>query len=359
LNLSISAPSNIALIKYIGKASIKKPSTNMAKDSFGNFIKNLSKKDQKIFASKNLSINPSLSYTLNHFITKVEITESSKDQWSAFKKNPFKNPLYTTNKKISFDHQITISDQKKFLEFFIFLKKIFQIPGHYTIYSQNNFPLAVGAASSASSFAALTQASYQLALHYSPLKNQLKNIKFSDLALLSRLGSGSSCRSFCSPWCLWDNHKIKVFKSPWKKLEHQLVLTDLQAKKTSSRKAHEIIKTSPHFKNRSKRAKKRFLLLSEAFNLKDWSQCFKISWEEFLDMHSLFETACPPLEYQTKKSKQILNFIQHFWKKNQDGPLITMDAGASVHLLYRPDQSELKNKLSQVLSDYLVLSSMQ
>ena len=37
--------------------------------------------------------------------------------------------------------------------------------------------------------------------------------------------------------------------------------------------------------------------------------------------------------------------------EKRDGPLVTMDAGPNIHLLYRPDQAELAR---QFKSDYLV-----
>ena len=323
------------------------------------FNKHLSKKDKEVLYFKNLSLNTSLSYTLNHFVTKVQIEESNKDSYSPFNKNPFQdNKLYSSSKEIQFESKLSEQAQKKFLAFFQFLKRCFLISGNYTIFSQNNFPMAIGAASSASSFSALTLATYKLAKDRSSIKNQIKTLQTEDLAYLSRVGSGSSCRSFFSPWCVWSRKQVKALTSSWNQLLHQLIIIERQAKYISSTQAHQMVKTSPHFKNRTDRANKRMKNLSEALNKKDWEKCFKICYEEFLDLHLLFETAKPPFKYKTNSSQKALDCLNEYWKDNKDGPLITMDAGANIHLLYRPDQYKQRDKIINLLSDYVVLSSV-
>ena len=119
-----------------------------------------------------------------------------------------------------------------------------------------------------------------------------------------------------------------------------------------------MVKTSPHFKNRSDRAKKRLKSLSQALNRKNWKKCFHICYEEFLDLHSLFETAKPPWKYKKDSTQKVLDCVNDFWKNNKDGPLITMDAGANVHLLYRPNQQNQREKIKSLLADFSVLSSL-
>ena len=354
MSWSATAPSNIALIKYMGKADHQLSSLP---DQY--ITGHLSKKDKWDFYFKNQSLNPSLSYTLSHFVTTVRIEESGEDNWSLFNENPFQNRrLYSFSRKIDFNNEVSASAQKRFLDFFQFLKRFFLIPGHYTIFSQNNFPTAIGAASSASSFSALTLAAYKLARDRSALKEKTNNMTIQDLAHLSRVGSGSSCRSFFSPWCIWTNQKILPFETSWKRLLHQLIVVDFQAKEASSTKAHKMVKTSPHFKNRSDRAKKRMESLSQALNRKNWKKCFQICYEEFLDLHSLFETAEPPLKYKNDSTQKVLDYVNDFWKNNKDGPLITMDAGANVHLLYRPNQQKQREKIESLLANFAVLSSL-
>ena len=322
----------------------------------------LSKADEEKLWFKNLAVNASLSYTLKHFVTTVQIDSGNgKDKWQAFKENPFKNKkFYHSSKPIYLDSSLSEIEQKKFLDFFNFLKRFFLIPGYYTISSQNNFPKSIGTASSASSFSALTLATYKLAREKSTLKpEKLKSIKAQELAHLSRTGSGSACRSLFVPWCLWEGYKIHSFECSWNDLFHQLVIVDSKDKKIDSTQAHQRVKTSPQFNERVDRAHKRLHSLKSSLNLEDWRKCFQLCYEEFLDIHSLFESSKPPFSYKTSATQKILKEIVHFWKQHQDGPLITMDAGSNVHLLYRKNQQEHKEEISQKLSSYsIVLSSL-
>ena len=55
-------------------------------------------------------------------------------------------------------------------------------------------------------------------------------------------------------------------------------------------------------------------------------------------MHKLFETASPPFSYTHSHLIKTLDYLKNYWNNKRDGPLVTMDAGSSVHLLFREDQ---------------------
>ena len=387
LSWSAISPSNIALIKYMGKVdhpcnqSSKQNKANSSESiqttqlqkppetTFSQYLhipidlgSHLSKTDEENLWFKNLAVNASLSYTLKHFVTTVQIESGDgKDKWQSFKEDPFKNKkLYHSSKPIHLNSSLSQMDQKKFLEFFIFLKRFFLIPGYYTVSSQNNFPKSIGSASSASSFSALTLAVYKLAREKSSLKpEKFKSIKAQELAHLSRVGSGSACRSLFAPWCLWEGYKIHSFECSWNRLLHQFVIVDSKNKKIDSTQAHQRVKTSPQFAQRADRANKRLHALKASLNLEDWKKCFQLCYEEFLDIHSLFESSKPSFSYKTEDTQKILKEVVHFWKQRQDGPLITMDAGSNVHLFYRNNQQEHKKEIFQKLSSHFtVLSSL-
>ena len=131
-----SAPSNIALIKYMGKSD---------------FI-------------NNRPTNVSVSYTLDELktfvrIKKVDSPDDLTDTWNPFLRSDLL-PIKLSEKGNS-----------KFLAFFQILKKEFQLNGFYQIESANNFPSDCGLASSASSYAALTKAAHAIYC----LNNQLVN----------------------------------------------------------------------------------------------------------------------------------------------------------------------------------------
>ncbi len=308
MSWTASAPSNLALIKYAGK------------------------KDKS-----NIPLNASLSYTLDHLITKVRITktEGPADTWKALEdKDILKIPL-------------SRQGINRFLNFFGFLKKVFHVPGFYLVESGNNFSADVGLASSASSFCALTQASYKMALDFSVMPEEVRKYSPVCLSKVSREGSGSSCRSFFRPWALWEGEGACKMDLPFSKLTHQLIMTDHKKKPVSSSLAHEKIVQSPLFKGRVQRAETRLKDLLPALKEQDWKACFKISWEEFQDLHQCYESV--GIMYQNDKSREVLKKLKVFWKKQGDGPIVTMDAGSAVHLLYRPDQKKLANHISLLL----------
>ena len=180
-----SAPSNIALIKYMGKVN----------------------------TADNSPCNSSLSYTLEHLRTFIRIQKTdglTADQWKPFERSDLR-PIELSEK-----------GRVKFLNHFAVLKKEFGIEGFFEIQSANNFPSDCGLASSASSFAALTAVTHKWAVE----NKGLKPYSETQLALLSKKGSGSSCRSLFSPWSVWSKETVSSVELPVRNLKHQVILCD-------------------------------------------------------------------------------------------------------------------------------------
>jgi diphosphomevalonate decarboxylase len=301
-----SAHSNIALIKYMGKLPI----------------------------GKNVATNPSLSYTLPHLTTTVTLQQSEQD---TFLPLPYKDiPLHLSDKAM-----------QRFVSHLDFIKKTYDFDGHFHITSSNNFPHSSGLASSASSFAALTQCAIEAIFDiknepYPPILEQ---------ARLSSKGSGSSCRSFFSPWAIWDNQLISSVDMPYPTLIHQVIMIEDKPKTISSSQAHEAVLSSPTFNGRIERAKARLISLTQALQSQNWADAIDITFEECMDMHTLFHTAIPPFEYMNAAAKEALALLTTYRKKYNDAPLITMDAGPNIHLLYHPNQPDTQTLLTQMLID--------
>lgn len=295
-----SAPSNIALIKYMGKTD----------------------------TVNNRPTNSSLSWTLNNLRTFVRIKQNSElkaDQWSALKRNDLR-PI-----------ELSSTGKAKFLDFFAKLKVEFKLSGFFEIESANNFPSDCGLASSASSFAALTLAAHQFSgARYLP----------KELARISQKGSGSSCRSFFSPWALWHAQGAEEIQMPIKELKHMVILCDETVKSVSSSQAHVQVLTSDLFKGRPDRAADRLQKLITALRKPEteWKNIFEICWNEFWDMHTLFHTSSPAFMYLNGDGFTALSEILKMWHQDGDGPLVTMDAGSNIHLLFRTNQPETYNQ---------------
>jgi diphosphomevalonate decarboxylase len=283
-----SAPSNIALIKYMGKQP----------------------------EGRNQATNPSLSMTLSEFRTAVEIEktgETGPDTWA---------PLAGSA-------PLRAESTKRFVDFFTRLKTECEITGAFRLSSGNNFPSDAGLASSASSFAALTMAAHQA---FSELTNRpLPNPE--EQARVSRTGSGSSCRSFFSPWCAWEGDSIRSVPSKLADLTDLVAVIDTGFKKISSSAAHQRVQTSPLFEGRAARAVKRQSDIKAALAQGDFQRTAEISWAELWDMHSLFHTCDVPFFYFSPLTVSVLRWSETCWEKTGSGPITTIDAGPNVHLL--------------------------
>jgi diphosphomevalonate decarboxylase len=321
-----SAPSNIALIKYMGK----------------------------IEEAGNRPTNSSLSWTLEDLRSFVVIThrpDLTEDTWAPLKR-PEMAPMDLSAKSVG-----------RFLIHFQNLKTEFGVHDFFQIESGNNFPSDCGLASSASSFAALTMAAVDLFAKMGNSKAQ--NATLADQAELSRRGSGSSCRSFFGPWALWYQDGVRPVEFPSRPLHHQVIIVEDAVKAVSSSEAHRRVSTSPKFLDRPQRAERRLAQLMDVFRegcekTEVWKQAFGIVWDEFQDMHELFETSVPAFSYRTAKTHDALDYLADIWEREGDGPLVTMDAGANVHLLYREDQKPLAARIREHFAkDLQVFTSSQ
>ena len=302
---------NIALIKYMGK-----------RDS-----------------GRNVSVNPSLSYTLPHLKTTVVVSDavSGPDRWEYLSR--------AGNVAL----RLSPEGERRFLGYVRKLCDLWDHPQSVLVRSANNFPADAGIASSASSFSAATKAVAALLRRHETA---------AQLARLSRAGSGSSCRSFFAPWCMWDGDTIDALDFPVGDLLHMVVIVDGGRKSVSSSDAHLRVTTSPRFAGRQDRARVRMGQLLDALTHSDWRSAYEISWAEFQDMHELFHTSDPPFRYRTPVSDRILQECADLWAMHRDGPIVTMDAGPNVHLLFRQDQKAMMSQVRERYSpSHRVLSS--
>ena len=302
-----TAPANIALIKYMGKS-----------DDLGN-----------------LPTNDSLSYTLTSCLTKVELTLKTmgcEDSWSEL-----------CDETYPYKPWLNIQNQQRFIQHLDRIKCYFEASDYaFNIRSANNFPSSCGIASSASSFAALTLCAAQALCEL----NNCTMPTMQALAMLSRQGSGSSCRSFLQPWSYWSakDNSVTAPIFPYNQLLHSVFIVSKHKKSVSSSLAHRRVLTSPLFADRPARAKARMTLLLQALHNKEWPHMYELCHSEWQDMHALFTTCSEPFDYLQDQSRIVIKYFEDLWQRIGDGPLVTLDAGPNVHVLFRPDQFDQQQR---------------
>jgi len=288
---TVKSHPNIALIKYWGK------------------------KDPEL----NIPSNPSLSFTLSKAHTILSVEKNSTSTEDIFHLNNDKIDL-SKNKKLS--KQIRL------------LKNYYQIDIPLFFESSNNFPMSAGIASSASAFSALTCAFHAFKNGSQTLQNDLENAdKAKEISRLSRLGSGSACRSIYPAWSYWEEE----YAIPLHPLEHwpmhdSIVLFSEKPKAVSSSQGHLSAQTSPLFQQRMQTLPNRILQLKQSILDKNTLSFFQIIEEEALEMIEIMKTSKDKICYLNQHS---LKFIENMLKipyKNREFAF-TFDAGANAHVI--------------------------
>jgi diphosphomevalonate decarboxylase len=339
----VRAPSNIALVKYMGKSV--RPGDE----------------------GRNIPENSSLSMTLSNLCTFVELrtahTEEGKIDWVP------EIPAGARGEVPKLDEK----GIEKFVRHFELCReragaiarerridldptRMARASFGAELRSANTFPHSAGIASSASSFAALTLATFA----YFARDPAMFQARFRvdaelrrSLAALSREGSGSSCRSFEGPFVSWTGERAVSLSSHLPRLSDLVIVVSAGEKKVGSSEAHRRVRTSPHWEGRVARAEKRHGELIAAISKGDFPGLSAIAEADFRDMHQLFETASPAFSYFVEGTEKVLEFLEN----EVDGTVaVTMDAGPNVHLIVPQSQeAHWKEKLTRAFPEYPVM----
>jgi diphosphomevalonate decarboxylase len=342
----VRAPSNIALIKYMGK----------------------------IGASAHLPENASLSMTLDRLATWVEIESSPAPparaptvrllpQAPRVRADRLRVPDLSEAgraKVIRHVERVRASAREILPAFGL---ESAESGRDLVLRSANTFPEASGIASSASSFAAITLATaYACAREPEAFgrafasRPELKRA----LARVSRQGSGSSCRSFEGPFVLWEGENAFSVPSALPPLRHFVILISESAKEVSSSEAHERVKTSPLWQGRVLRAESRLAALLRAVEQGELVSVARLAWQEAWEMHSLFHTSAEPFSYWQPGTMGALRWLAPFVREGGAPPIVTLDAGPNLHLIVPETQSPLwTERLHERFGTSAVLSDTQ
>ncbi|KAF9654025.1 Diphosphomevalonate decarboxylase [Thelephora ganbajun] len=301
---TVSAPVNIACIKYWGK------------------------RDTKLI----LPTNSSLSVTLDQDHLRSTTTSRAdpsftKDRlWlngveEEIKPNSRTATCITEMKRLRANLEAKNPNEPKLSQF------------HVHIASKNNFPTAAGLASSASGFAALVKS---LATLY-----QLPSTP-SELSLIARQGSGSACRSLFGGFVAWemgsspdgsDSLAIEVAsREHWPEMHALICVVSDDKKGTSSTSGMQrTVETSALLQYRIKHVvPERMKLVSEAIKTRDFNTFAKITMQDSNQFHAVALDTEPPIFYMNDVSRAIISLVVEYNR-------VSVDAGGPIKAAYTYD----------------------
>jgi diphosphomevalonate decarboxylase len=327
LTATWKSPSNIALIKYWGKKDVQIP------------------------------CNPSLSFTLSNSFTETTVK-------IALKKGSERDIQFYLgeDKKDSFLPKI-----KSFLDRIINICPFVE-DYDFIINSQNSFPHSTGIASSASGMSAL-------ALCICDLDNKINGVSnynndfYNKASELSRLGSGSACRSIFPELVMWGKSKYisegnnrygveikKNIHQIFKSYQDTILIVDGSEKSVSSTIGHNLMKSNPFSEQRFIQADDNLNLLYKAMQEGDLQEFIRITELEALTLHALMMSSNPYFTLMRPNTLAIIEKIFDYREKSQCPVCFTLDAGPNIHLLYPEKHKEeviswIKSEIAPLLEN--------
>jgi len=320
-----SSPSNIALIKYWGKNENQTPK------------------------------NTSISFTLSNSrtITTLELNRKNKVD------NNILFDVYYKDRKIEeFRPKIDLFF-RKILEYCSYLKGY-----SFKITTENTFPHSSGIASSASGMSAL-------ALCIMSLEKDLDSTMeeeyfFKKASFLSRIGSGSACRSVFGGINIWGKHtKIKQstdlysinypydFSNDFLEYNDTILLVDTKAKKVSSSAGHKLMNNHIYADKRYNTAQENVIKLKCILEKGDLNSFANLVEEEAMMLHALMMTSKPSYVLIKPNTLNIINSIKNYRESSKIPVCFTLDAGANVHVLYpKEGKNEVELFIEAELKEY-------
>ena len=299
--VKVKSYANIAIVKYWGKKDAKKmiPATS------------------------------SISLTLNDMFTETEMEFISDEDIKISVEKEMKNGDY----KDKFSNMTDLFYLNGELQDSVHTEKISKVVDLFRenrsqkvkIFTINNMPTAAGLSSSSSGLSAVIKACNELFG---------KNYTQSELAQISKFGSGSSSRSFFGPIAAWDKDTGEIYEVRTDlKLAMIVLVLNENKKEISSRNGMELCaKTSTYFDEWVKQSEIDFVNMKKYLAENNFEKVGILTEENALRMHKTTETANPPFTYFNEKTYEAMDFVKNL-RNNGEKCYFTMDAGPNVKVL--------------------------
>lgn len=318
------SPSNLAIVKYWGKYGFQLPK------------------------------NPSLSLTLSEAFTETTIDYSSHKG----------NEMMIS---FSFEGKEMPAFAKRIKRFLSSLDEVYPYLSQMRldIKSSNSFPHSSGIASSASSMSALALCLCSMEMEH--LGTLQKSGFLEKASYISRIGSGSACRSVYGPAAIWGEHKKIRGSSPFhaipfggskmhdvfKTFHDDILIISADKKSVSSSVGHALMKKNIYAKSRYKQARKRIIALIESMKGGDIETFGRIAEDEALTLHALMMCSNPSYMLMEPESMAAIKSIRRFRQETKLPLYFSLDAGPNIHLLYpHNSRKEISKFIQEELKKY-------
>lgn len=285
MNRTARAHTNIALIKYWGKA------------------------DDKL----RLPLMSSLSMTLDAFYTDTSVEKTDGE-----------NQFFLNNQQ-----QTAAASQRVFA----YLKKLqarFGVTGNLIVKSVNHVPTSAGLASSSSAFAALAAAFCQ----YYDI-----HIDLEELSRLARIGSGSASRSVYGGFAVWQkgnsdetSYAYALDETPTMDLHLLAVELNTKQKKISSTYGMKDAQSSPFFRPWLERNNSELNEMIKAIKSNDFTALGQLAELNANEMHAINLTAQPEFTYFEPQTIQAIKLVEQLRTEGIEC-YYTIDAGPNIKVL--------------------------
>ncbi len=226
------------------------------------------------------------------------------------------------------------------------------------IETSNTFPHGAGIASSASGLSAF-------ALNFTDYCHHLAGVSHDDLffkraSFLSRLGSGSACRSLYGGFTSWGESELPESTDKYAtqfqvhpELSHLqdtvLVISDVE-KNVSSRAGHGQMTEHAFAESRYVQAKKNYSTMLSALKTGDMEKVGDILEAEALSLHAMMLTSPNPYTLFRPNTLKAIEMTWDFRKQTKLPLYFTLDAGPNLHLIY---PEVFKNKIHTFITHEL------
>lgn len=301
------SPSNLAIVKYWGKYGVQLPR------------------------------NPSISFTLENAFTQTTLEYKPKDSLEQDIQLSF-----------FFNDEPNEAFRKKVLQFLESVTDIFPFLRQFafTIRTFNSFPHSAGIASSASAMSAL-------ALCLCTLEDEIFETLQEDTAFdkkasfVSRLGSGSACRSVYPGLAVWGEmgeveNSSNLFAVPYldkthdvfKNFHDDILIVSRSEKSVSSTAGHALMEDNIYAEPRFQQARQRMHRLLGALQTGDLETFGSIAENEALTLHAMMMASNPSYMLMEPNTIEIIKRVRQYRAETKEALYFSLDAGPNIHLLY-------------------------